>query len=88
MTVGTQEAHVAPGALGFPGSRGWWVCGTVSHAPGPSVLAPDKQTLYDLASLGPHSRPGCPAPVSPEDLAGLAWTLSPGAAVTGQRPHR
>lgn len=52
------------------------------------VLAPDKQTLYDLASLGPHSRPGCPAPVSPEDLAGLAWTLSPGAAVTGQRPHR
>ena len=64
--------------------KSWLVdLSTVSHALGPSVLVPEKQTLYDLPSLGPHSRPRCPAPDSPEGLAGLVWTLSPSAAITG-----
>ena len=67
--------------------KSWLVdLSTVSHALGSSVLVPEKQTLYDLPSLGPHSRPRCPAPGSPEGLAGLVWTLSPSAAITGQRP--
>lgn len=69
--------------------KSWLVdLSTVSHALGSSVLVPEKQTLYDLPSLGPHSRPRCPAPDSPEGLAGLVWTLSPSAAITGQRPDR
>ena len=69
--------------------KSWLVdLSTVSHALGPSVLAPDKQTLYDLPSLGPHSRLRCPAPVSPEGLAGLVWTLSPCAVISRQRPDR